>query len=472
MPNLYNRIIVAAAFHAHIPKLIRTLEPLLTIAQKKQLKKEGKYKGQQERYATNLDEYSKPTSVNHVHQMLVGHSDPGKKHQYIVDRYVEETFKNLDHLEVVETHILTKYIHLRQPANSASFIFLLANVVYRSMGEKLASLRDLKALRLISEKFEADALEPLAGIKNLKHLSVRDSGYRIAIANRHSIIQSIISNSMSTLRSLVVEANSGAATFLQGWQGNVSAGNTIPNPTHDLVALESLTLAGISYDPASVMSLNRAINFLGLRELTLGSFSHGDHLFFQHLASLTCSPEHSASSIKLRSLSLDMFENNSSYYGQTHEDKQATFVAKCQFVASFNTLTTLTLPEYHQYPKEVMANPGMSNILLQAILKHQNLRALKIPYNGSSSNCKDRYLSARTVAAIVDNLPELQEFVFTPEEGELVRFSPNLDFLRSPNILIRLIGRNWSSTRSRYQPEIHQLLPHRQHLDPCPSPRA
>lgn len=108
MPNLYNRIIVAAAFHAHIPKLIRTLEPLLTIAQKKQLKKEGKYKGQQERYGTNLDEYSKPTGVNHVRQMLVGRSEPGKKHQYIVDRYVEETFKNLDHLEVVETHILTK----------------------------------------------------------------------------------------------------------------------------------------------------------------------------------------------------------------------------------------------------------------------------------------------------------------------------------------------------------------------------
>lgn len=321
------------------------------------------------------------------------------------------------------------------------------------MGEKLASLQNLKALRLYSENFEADAMEPMAGIKNLKHLSVYDRGYRIAIANDR-IIQSIISNSMSTLRSLVVEANSGATTFLKGWQGNVSVGNTIPSPTHDLGALESLTLAGISYEPASIMSLNRAINFLGLRELTLGSFSYGDHLFFQHLASLTSSPEHSPSSVMLRSLSLDMFEDNGSYYRQTHEDKQITFVAKCQFIASLNTLTTLTLHGYHQYPQEIMANPGLSNILLQAILKQQNLRTLKIPYTGSSSNSKNRYLSARTVAAIVDNLPELQEFVFTPENGELVRFSA-ADFLRSPDILIRLIGRNWSSTRSRYQLEIH-----------------
>jgi hypothetical protein len=47
MPLLYNRIAVAAMFHAYIPKLIRALEPHLSIAQKRQLMKEGKYKGQQ-----------------------------------------------------------------------------------------------------------------------------------------------------------------------------------------------------------------------------------------------------------------------------------------------------------------------------------------------------------------------------------------------------------------------------------------
>jgi hypothetical protein len=108
MPRLYGRIAVAAMFHAHIPKLIRTLEPHLTIAQKKKLKKEGRYKGQQERYPSGLDEEAKPICASYVRQMVVGVSDPGRKHNYIVDRYVEEVFKNMNNLEIVETWILTK----------------------------------------------------------------------------------------------------------------------------------------------------------------------------------------------------------------------------------------------------------------------------------------------------------------------------------------------------------------------------
>lgn len=108
MPRLYGRVAVAAMFHAHIPKLIRTLEPHLTIAQKKQLKKEGKYKGQQERYPSGLDEKAKPICATYVRQIIVGVADPGRKHRYIVDRYIEEAFKNMDNLEIVETRVLTK----------------------------------------------------------------------------------------------------------------------------------------------------------------------------------------------------------------------------------------------------------------------------------------------------------------------------------------------------------------------------
>ena len=108
MPRLYHRIAVAAMFHAHIPKLIRALEPHLSIAQKKQLKKEGKYKGQQERYSTGLDEKAKPICAGYVRQMVVGAADPGRKHKYIVVRYVEEAFKNMHNLEIVETRVLTK----------------------------------------------------------------------------------------------------------------------------------------------------------------------------------------------------------------------------------------------------------------------------------------------------------------------------------------------------------------------------
>jgi hypothetical protein len=72
------------------------------------LKKEGKYKGQQERYPDGLDENAKPICATHVRQIIVGVVDPGKKHRYIVDRYIEEAFKNMDNLEIVETRVLTK----------------------------------------------------------------------------------------------------------------------------------------------------------------------------------------------------------------------------------------------------------------------------------------------------------------------------------------------------------------------------
>lgn len=110
MPLLYKRLNVAAMFHAQIPKLIRALEPHLTIAQKKQLKREGKYKGQQERYSSLLDPHEKPACASYVRQLVVGVADPGRKHVYIVHRYVEEALKNMDNLEIVESYVLTKYV--------------------------------------------------------------------------------------------------------------------------------------------------------------------------------------------------------------------------------------------------------------------------------------------------------------------------------------------------------------------------
>lgn len=106
--RLYHRIAVAAMFHAHIPKVIRTLEPHLSIKQKKQLKKEGKYKGQQEKYARGLDEDKIPICASQVRQMVIGASDPGRKHKYIVERYYEEALKNMTNIEILETRVVTK----------------------------------------------------------------------------------------------------------------------------------------------------------------------------------------------------------------------------------------------------------------------------------------------------------------------------------------------------------------------------
>jgi hypothetical protein len=108
IPLLHKRVAVSAAYHAHIPKLIRELEPYLSIKQKRQLKKEGKYKGQQGRYLRHLDADARPDCASHVRQFVAGSGDPGRRHQYIVFRYVEEAFKSMPNLEIVEASFLTK----------------------------------------------------------------------------------------------------------------------------------------------------------------------------------------------------------------------------------------------------------------------------------------------------------------------------------------------------------------------------
>lgn len=110
MPQLYGRITVAARFHAHIPKLIRTIQPHLTIAQQKELNKEGKYRGQRETFPDGIDENARPRCASYVRQIVVGTVNPGYKHKRIVDKYIEEAFKNMDNLEIVETAVLTKYV--------------------------------------------------------------------------------------------------------------------------------------------------------------------------------------------------------------------------------------------------------------------------------------------------------------------------------------------------------------------------
>jgi hypothetical protein len=88
------------SFHAHIAKLIRTIEPLLTIEQRKQLKKEGQYKGQQESFPDKADEKNKPEIADFVRQAVFEIGDPGQKHRFIVYRYIEEFLKSADNLEV------------------------------------------------------------------------------------------------------------------------------------------------------------------------------------------------------------------------------------------------------------------------------------------------------------------------------------------------------------------------------------
>jgi hypothetical protein len=280
------------------------------------------------------------------------------------------------------------------------------------MGQSIASLKNLQALRLLLKEPEVGAMTPLAKIKNLKHLSVENGG-----SNENSIVQSILLNSTSTLRNLAVKTHSYATSFLQDWEKQVSADDSLVKQKHSFTVLKSFTLDGISFNATFIKSLQRAIDFMGLRELTLGHLSDGKHLFFQHLTSLATSFPNSATGISLESL---RFEVSDGRYRQTLEQTQTNFEAKCQFISAFDTLTTLEIKDYNQYPDTITTNPRLSDTLLQAILKHRNLRSLKTSYTGAVSDCKIPYLSAKTVAAIIDNLPQLQNLDFAPEEAEIV----------------------------------------------------
>ncbi|KAM0346323.1 hypothetical protein ACHAPU_005754 [Fusarium lateritium] len=99
-PILYRQICVAAAYHAHIDRFIRTIEPHLSIRQRKQLKKEGKYMGQQQTYSETISPEEKPAYVSKkdlvelgLFGSILGHIGDGNFHETIL-------FENKQHKEV------------------------------------------------------------------------------------------------------------------------------------------------------------------------------------------------------------------------------------------------------------------------------------------------------------------------------------------------------------------------------------
>jgi HAMP domain-containing protein len=108
MPLVHKRVAVSAPYHAHIAHAIKTLQGHLSIGQNRQLKREGKYKGQRETFPRGLDEWLIPSSAQFVTQLISGIVDPGKKHRYIVIRYLEESLRNMRNIEIFESFDLTE----------------------------------------------------------------------------------------------------------------------------------------------------------------------------------------------------------------------------------------------------------------------------------------------------------------------------------------------------------------------------
>lgn len=278
------------------------------------------------------------------------------------------------------------------------------------MADSIASLKKLNSLCLHRETADPDVINRLSGIKNLKHLSVECGSY-----HKKDHIQSILLNSTSTLESLVLHVGRHANWILKDWVKKVSTDPIQQMQTPSFSALKSLNLTGFEFETSFAESLDRAIDFMGLHELRLGYLGSNQQLFYNHLAGLAELNSQTRQPIRLRNLRIDLT-------GDLIDDweKESHLKAKCQFISSFDTLTSLELFDYNQYPETVTTNPGLSDSLLQAILNHKKLRNLKLSYNGIMSGRKIPYLSPTTVASLVENLNQLQEITFAPEEVNIV----------------------------------------------------
>lgn len=274
-------------------------------------------------------------------------------------------------------------------------------------------MQNLQALSISFSCLGEDAVQvlPLAAIKNLKHLRVENDSVLVLNTDKRSVIQSMVLNSIMTLQSLDISTSQPIATFYHDWEKRAPMG---ASGTRRLPALKSLTLSGIAIDAGAIRSLDGAIDFLQLRELTFGSIADDDNLLFPFLTGLTTSARDAGFDINLRSLTIRPEAES----GYSDELRTASYEAKCRFISSFDTLTALTIRDYGRFSQPVAALPALQ---MQAILKHNNLRTLWLLWGGGIAlGSVIPFLSAATVGEVVDGLPQLRDFEFSADSEQIV----------------------------------------------------
>ncbi|KAF5575844.1 hypothetical protein FPCIR_12983 [Fusarium pseudocircinatum] len=383
MAIIHKRISVSTYFWAHIPHVIRRIEPHLSISQKKQLKREGQYKGQQDKFSSLLDPNAVPSSASNVRQMIIGKIDPGKRHKPFLLRYFEEVLKNLHNLEVFDAKDLTEL-----------------------MAEGLSKMKNLKSIRLdpYEHSIKSEAITSLAKLSNLEHICIEDRGWGSIVVANERLLQSMLLNSLSTLQSLEIRTSKYYSDFLGDWEDKLKARN--PD------ALER----GFSGDFCENMmpNITRAFDFLQLRELNLMSLEEGQLTFFKYLEDLFSKAD--KRDIHLRKLCLDMKGPDAELsYAETEVHLEGMY----RFISSFDSLTGLEIHDYNMYNTNVQSNPGLSRRLLQSVVKHTGLETLRFHYRHTG---RDRweipYVSVESVKILVRNLPSLRVFEFEPEEDD------------------------------------------------------
>jgi hypothetical protein len=303
-------------------------------------------------------------------------------------------------------------------------------------------LEKLKALSICpnygeEEEFSKAESDSLKKIRNLRHLLLGGVG-------QLGTLQALLLNSGSTLKSLDMTPN--CPDFWERLETAFKAERVGTDQKHYLSALKSLTISDYWLESpwitdGSLRSLNTVIDFIALRELTITNVLERVSLLYDYLSNLYSASERQGTALHLRKLSMEM---SFPYYSIDAGERQAIIDSQIRFLSSFNTLTSLHMNDYGKYSSEIPNNPGLPNVMMQAILKHNKLESLGICYGGIGSGEKIPYLSSTAVATLVDNLPKLRLLEIAPEEDNTVRKFAQ----RSVKNTDVITGGTWASART------------------------
>ncbi|RSL58235.1 hypothetical protein CEP54_007893 [Fusarium duplospermum] len=362
------------------------------MSQRKELWRERQHKGQQNRFPRGVDEDEIPYCASRVRQLTFGILAQRRSHLYLAHRCLEEASKNMQNAEIVDVGYLTP-----------------------SMGHHIASMKNLKALNMFLDHQSLGRMYPLRDITNLQYLRVVDHTVGEALAH-DNVVLLILFNSASTLRSLSLETNSWQlGNFLLGWEQMASEADLIEQDRVSLSSLKSLSFIGLRFNQSLIDSLENIIDFMSLDHLTIGIMATGALHLFPFLRGLAAE---AGRAISLHQLSLVMSSESAL---QHLEDLGADmeFQAKIQFIALFDTLTSLELKEQNPYPVTIADGSLLFDALWRTIITHENLGSLSInSMEATGTNAIPR-LSAATVTTLINNLPKLRNFEFAPAEGEI-----------------------------------------------------
>lgn len=255
----------------------------------------------------------------------------------------------------------------------------------------------------------------LRDIHDLDHLFIEECHGPMT---HYGVVQGLIRNSISTLRSLYLHQ---VALEIDGVYLFGSENDELVSKCSSLQVLDCFNLL---YHVDSVEKMMDRIDFTQLSSLTFEHVEGSSSSLFNPLTEVfrEATQQRDSHGIKLRRLLLNadyafepqMEESNG------FESYELSSSCRFAFLASFSSLTSLEISNYGRYPYEWSnKTTGFPALVMDAILKHKDLRTLKIT-NRFGSTLKTLHLTTNNIDAIISGLPHLEHFDFSLTEKYMV----------------------------------------------------